>query len=85
MYRRNCGDTSYVKTLGFGVSLGKQLQWPDDFFTLVYALNFQQYKLRNYPLFTDPKTKQTLEDGTSTNISLKLSLLRNSAGPNPFF
>ncbi|HRB55522.1 MAG TPA: BamA/TamA family outer membrane protein [Ferruginibacter sp.] len=84
-YCRNCGDTSYVKTLGFGVSLGKQLQWPDDFFTLVYALNFQQYKLRNYPLFTDPKTKQTLEDGTSTNISLKLSLLRNSAGPNPFF
>jgi outer membrane protein insertion porin family len=84
-YCRSCGDTSYVKTLGFGVSLGKQLQWPDDFFTLVYALNFQQYKLRNYPLFTDPKTRQTLEDGTSTNISLKLSLLRNSAGPNPFF
>lgn len=84
-YCRSCGDTSYVKTLGFGVSLGKQLQWPDDFFTLVYALNFQQYKLRNYPLFTDPKTKQTLEDGTSTNISLKISLLRNSAGPNPFF
>ncbi len=79
-YCKSCGDTSYVKTVGFGLSLGKQLKWPDDYFNLVYALNFQQYKLRNYSnIFSG------LSNGVSTNISLKLSLIRNSAGPNPIF
>ncbi len=79
-YCRTCGDTSYVKTVGFGISLGKQLKWPDDYFNLVYSLNFQQYKLKNYSnIFSG------LSNGTSTNISLKIALLRNSAGPNPIF
>lgn len=79
-YCKSCGDTSYVKTVGIGVSLGKQLKWPDDYFNLIYSLNVQQYKLKNYErLFAG------LSNGTSTNISLKLTLLRNSAGPNPIF
>lgn len=79
-YCKSCGDTSYVKTVGVGISLGKQLKWPDDYFNLIYSLNVQQYKLKNYErLFAD------LSNGTSTNISLKLTLLRNSAGPNPIF
>ena len=36
-YCRSCGDTSYLKTVGFGISLGKQLKWPDDYFTLIYS------------------------------------------------
>jgi outer membrane protein insertion porin family len=77
---RSCGDTSYVKTVGVGISLGKQLKWPDDYFSLIYTLSFQQYKLRNYgAIFSG------LTNGNSNNISLKLSLLRNSAGPNPIF
>ncbi|MEP6712118.1 MAG: POTRA domain-containing protein [Ferruginibacter sp.] len=79
-YCRSCGDTSYVKTVGFGVSLGKQLKWPDDFFNLIYSLNVQQYKLKNYS-----NIFRGLSNGNSTNISLKLTLLRNSAGPNPLF
>lgn len=78
-YSRNYGDSSYIKTTGFGVSLGKQLKWPDDFFSLVYAFNVQQYKLRNYNIFPG------LSTGNSTNISLKVILARNSAGPNPIF
>ncbi|MEO6583858.1 MAG: POTRA domain-containing protein [Ferruginibacter sp.] len=78
---RACGDTSYVKTVGFGLSLGKQLKWPDDFFNLIYSLNLQQYKLNNYAV----SGFNGLTNGTSTNISLKLTLLRNSAGPNPIF
>jgi outer membrane protein insertion porin family len=79
-YCKTCGDTSYVKTSSFSLSLGKQLKWPDDYFNLIYALNFQQYKLKNYP-----NIFQGLSDGTSTNISLKVALVRNSAGPNPIF
>jgi len=79
-YCKSCGDTSYVKTSSFSISLGKQLKWPDDYFNLIYALNVQQYKLKNYPnIFAG------LSDGTSTNISLKIALVRNSAGPNPIF
>lgn len=79
-YCKSCGDTSYVKTVGFGISLGKQLKWPDDFFNLIYSLNVQQYKLKNYSnIFAG------LSNGNSTNISAKITLLRNSAGPNPTF
>ena len=79
-YCKSCGDTSYVKTVGVGLSLGKQLKWPDDYFNLIYSLNFQQYKLRNYgQIFSG------LTNGNSTNISLKIALIRNSAGPNPIF
>lgn len=79
-YCKSCGDTSYVKISNFNVSLGKQLKWPDDYFNLIYSLNFQQYKLHNYRgIF------EGLSNGTSTNISLKIALVRNSAGPNPIF
>ena len=73
-------DTNRLKNFGATISLGKQLRWPDDYFTLVYALNFTQYQLINYPLFT-----QDFRNGTSNNLSLKLALNRNSAGPNPIF
>jgi outer membrane protein insertion porin family len=79
-YCKACADTSYVKTVGVGVSLGKQLKWPDDYFNLIYSLSFQQYKLKNYSqIFSG------FNNGTSTNISMKFTLLRNSAGPNPIF
>ncbi len=71
-------DSNYLKTTGFSVSLGKQLKWPDDFFSLVYTLNVTQYKLRNYPIF------EGLKDGTSSNISMKITLSRSSVF-NPIF
>ncbi len=79
-YCRACGDTSYIRTIGFGLSLGKQLKWPDDYFALIYSLNLQQYKLKNYG-----NVFQGLSNGTSTNISLKLTLVRNAAQGSPIF
>jgi outer membrane protein insertion porin family len=80
LFCRECGKNSYVNTNNFTISLGKQLKWPDDFFNLIYSLTVQTYKLKNYPrLFPG------LENGTSTNISAKIALIRNSAGPNPIF
>ncbi|MEO6136962.1 MAG: POTRA domain-containing protein [Ginsengibacter sp.] len=78
-YDRSYADSSYIKTTGISVSLGKQLKWPDDYFALVYQLNYQRYKLRNYNIFPG------LRNGVSNNISLKVTLARNSAGPNPIF
>ncbi len=63
----------YLKSFGVGVSLGKQLKWPDDYFSLVYSLNYTQYKLNNYiqlgPDFTQ---------GTSNNFNAKIALQRSS-------
>lgn len=78
-YDRSYGDSSYIKTTGFSVALGKQLKWPDDFFSLVYQLDYQRYKLKNYNIFPG------LTNGVSNNFSLKITLARNSAGPNPIF
>ncbi|HEX2536178.1 MAG TPA: POTRA domain-containing protein [Chitinophagaceae bacterium] len=75
--KRERADSSYLRVLGAGVSLGKQLKWPDDFFTLVYSLNYTQYKLKNYQAFR--KDDGTfLDNGTSTNFSFKLALQRSS-------
>ncbi|MFN8244177.1 MAG: POTRA domain-containing protein [Ferruginibacter sp.] len=79
-YCKSCGDTSYIKTSSFNISLGKQLKWPDDYFNIIYSLNFERYKLRNYS-----NIFKGLSNGTSTNISLKIALVRNSAGPSPIF
>lgn len=73
-------DTNRLSNIGATISLGKQLKWPDDFFSLIYSLSYTQYKLNNYPLFT-----QAFRNGTSNNVSFKVALNRNSAGPNPIF
>jgi outer membrane protein insertion porin family len=72
-------DNQYLRSTGVTVSLGKQLKWPDDYFSLVYSLNFVRYKLKNFQgLFKDYNT------GISTNINLKMALARNSVD-NPQF
>jgi outer membrane protein insertion porin family len=73
-YSRAAGDTSFLKTIGVSVSLGKQLKWPDDYFTLVYSLNFVQYKLKNYA----NSQFGGLDNTTSNNFNLKLALSRSS-------
>ncbi len=78
-YDRSYADSSYIKTTGFSVALGKQLKWPDDFFSLVYQLDYQRYKLKKYNIFPG------LTNGISNNFSLKITLARNSAGPNPIY
>ena len=70
---KTAGDTSYLRTIGIGISLGKQLKWPDDYFSLLYSVNYTQYKLRNYTFqgfgFTN---------GTANNLSFKVALQRSS-------
>lgn len=82
-YERRLSDSNYLKTFGASISLGKQLKWPDDFFTLVYSLNFTQYQIRNY--FAFRKEDGTyLDNGNSTNFSLKLALQRSSINDPQF-
>ncbi|WP_409994873.1 BamA/TamA family outer membrane protein [Chitinophaga pinensis] len=74
IYGSTLSNNAYFKVLGGSVSLGKQLKWPDDFFTLIYSLNYQQYKLKNYNYFNIPG----FSSGTSNNVNVKLTLARSS-------
>jgi outer membrane protein insertion porin family len=78
LYSKAAGDTSYLKSSSFSIALGKQLKWPDDYFTIQYSLNLTQYKLKNYPGFFTLDNGQTLSTGTSTNVNLKVALSRSS-------
>ena len=68
-------DTSYLKATTFYVSLGKQLKWPDDYFSLLYSLNYTRYDLRNYAIFAGLNTSKPT---ASNNVSLRLGLQRSS-------
>src|SRR5690606_21060120 len=75
-YAQNIGDTnpnsSYLRNFGGGVSISKRLRWPDDNFIFSYGVNYQNYFLKNYTLFSDFK------DGFSNNLSLRFSISRTT-------
>ncbi|RCH56524.1 outer membrane protein assembly factor BamA [Mucilaginibacter hurinus] len=56
---------------GIGVTLGKRLNWPDNYFQLNYSLNFDHYTLDNYGGYL-------FSNGTSYNLKLTQELSRNS-------
>ncbi len=62
----------FLRTSGASVSLGRQLKWPDDYFSLVTSLSYTQYKLKNYPIFPE------LDSGTSNNFNFRIQLMRSS-------
>jgi outer membrane protein insertion porin family len=70
-YAKDNPNYNYLRINGVGVTLGKRLNWPDNYFQLNYSLNFDHYTLDRYPgyLFTT---------GTSYNIKLTQELSRNS-------
>jgi outer membrane protein insertion porin family len=71
-------DTNFLKTSGVSVSLGKQLKWPDDFFSLIYSVNYTRYSLMNYPGLFRLSNGTDISSGNSTSVSFKLGLQRSS-------
>jgi len=72
LFDRGYADSSYLSTSGATIALGKQLKWPDDFFSLVTSISYIQYKAKNYAIFPSFST------GVSNNFNLKLALQRTS-------
>ncbi len=70
--RYESNPKSYIKTTSASVSLGRQLKWPDDFFTLLTAVSYTKYTLKEYPFFED------FRNGISNDLSLKLAIQRSS-------
>jgi outer membrane protein insertion porin family len=72
--KRDDPDRQSFTINGITVGLGKRLTWPDDYFQLYLAANFQRYDLQNYT--------QIFTFGTGTgfynNFSWNITLSRNS-------
>ncbi|MEQ8323428.1 MAG: outer membrane protein assembly factor BamA [Vicingaceae bacterium] len=56
---------------GVSVGLGKQLQWPDDYFSWYNEVSYQYYILENWNQFF-------FTNGISKNLSFKTEIARNS-------
>lgn len=75
-YNADVADTRYISTTGATVSLGKQLKWPDDYFSLSMGINYTRYKLSNYAI--DPTNLPGFENGVVNNINFRVALQRSS-------
>ncbi len=72
----DAANNSFIQTTGGGVSLGKQLKWPDDYFSLSIGVNFARYKLKNY--YIDRVNLPGFNNGFSHNLSIKAAIQRSS-------
>jgi outer membrane protein insertion porin family len=63
---------------GASISLGRRLQWPDDWFTLSNSLSFNRYSLNKYPIAAN------LNDGVYNNLAFTTTIARNSID-NPMY
>jgi outer membrane protein insertion porin family len=70
-YPKTSPNYNNLRINGVGITLGKRLNWPDNYFQLNYSLNFDHYNLDNYPGYL-------FNNGTSYNIKLTQELSRNS-------
>lgn len=63
--------TTYFRSYGAAVGLGKRLSWPDPYFTFYGELAYQHYGLKGYESFV-------MANGKANMVSLRLVLSRNS-------
>lgn len=77
IYENYYDPDKYVKIFGVSLGWGKRLRWPDDYFTLVADLSYQRYIMKDWKYFM-------IANGTCNNISLNLTLGRNSTD-NPIY
>ncbi|WP_242923740.1 outer membrane protein assembly factor BamA [Pontibacter liquoris] len=63
---------------GASVSLGRRLNWPDNYFQMSHSLSYNRYNLNNFPLYPG------FTDGTSNSISFINTIARSSID-NPTF
>ena len=76
MYNLSIADSRYISTTGGTVSFGRQLGWPDDYFSLSMGLNYTRYFLSNYAI--DPYNLPNFNNGVVNNINFRIALQRTS-------
>jgi outer membrane protein insertion porin family len=67
-----------IRLNGVSVSLGRRLNWPDNYFSISHAVNLNQYILNNYPGYL-------FLTGTSYNFNLTQEIARDSRNGSQIF
>jgi len=73
-------ESPSIKQTGVTIGLGRRLEWPDNYFTLVHSLSFLVYNYRNY--FINSTALPSV--GTTYDLGLETTLARNSID-NPMY
>jgi outer membrane protein insertion porin family len=76
MYDPNAADSRYISTTGATLSFGRQLAWPDDYFSLNMGLNYTRYTLKDYAI--DPYNLPNFNNGIVNNVNFRIALQRTS-------
>ncbi|NQW78862.1 MAG: outer membrane protein assembly factor [Chitinophagaceae bacterium] len=76
MYDPNAADARYISTTGATLSFGRQLAWPDDYFSLNMGLNYTRYTLKDYAI--DPFNLPNFNNGVVNNVNFRIALQRTS-------
>lgn len=72
-------DNTYLKQTGVTIGLGRRLEWPDNYFTLVHSLGLLVYNYKDYfPSVSLPARGRTYD------LALETTLARNSID-NPMY
>jgi len=71
-YKKSDSRYAFIKILGFSVSYGQRLKWPDDYFQLSHTILYQRYNVNNYG------SVFIFANGFSNNISYIFTIARNS-------
>ncbi len=64
-----------LQSTNVGVTIGKQLKWPDDYFGMSFTVAYQRFDVTNYALFAGNSERFT---GVSNNIAFTAMIQRNS-------
>ena len=75
-------NPSYIRTTGTSLSLGRQLKWPDDYFSMSVGLSYTLYTLNDY--YIDRINLPGFNNGHSNNLNVKVAVQRSSIN-NPQF
>jgi outer membrane protein insertion porin family len=62
-----------LKILGFSLTYGQKLKWPDDYFQIAHTLMYQRYQVTNFY-----EAGLVFSNGFSNNISYTFTIFRNS-------
>ena len=65
-------NNSFLRMTGGGLSMGKRLTWPDNFFVFNYGVYYNNYRLKQYALVPG------FTDGFSNDLHFKFTLSRNN-------
>ncbi|MDE6268951.1 MAG: outer membrane protein assembly factor BamA [Muribaculaceae bacterium] len=77
-YENSYDPNKYLQMAGVTVGFGKQLSWPDDYFSFMADVSYNWYNLKNWDYL------YYMNNGTSNSLVFGLTLQRNSID-NPLY